>query len=259
MRLSLTRQTEALAPKLPDWCPAWVQSRLALRRGMLSMLAAAPGVGKSITAANIAIRSGARTVYFSADTGRFDVTKRTIGILTGDPMQTIEDRLDDEMQGRSWAEYYEANVLHQAAHIDWVFDSDLSLARINQRLLAHSEVHGDYPELVIVDNLTNTISDMNNEVPEIRANMQAFLKLARTTNAHVMVLHHLVGAFEDGYTRPSLGSLKGKPGADVEQAFCLYRVDEMTLGMHTAKNRGGKTGFDVLMDVDYSTGKVGTL
>src|SRR5918992_2082146 len=54
-----------------------------LRRGSLILVGAGSGAGKSAWALTLAVRSGAKTIYFSADSGPDTQLSRSMSMLTG--------------------------------------------------------------------------------------------------------------------------------------------------------------------------------
>ena len=244
------RKSVALAPALPINChplSKWVQ----FRRGQFSIVAGAPGSGKSLVATNIAIQSRVPTLFFSADSDEYTVRTRALAILTGQKLDIIEEQIKQP----GGADYY-AQKLSAVDAADFCFRSDIDLDFIVHRLNAYSELRGEPPHLVIVDNLTNSVIDTDNEYSELRSICRELQLIARDTNAHVMALHHVKGIHEQAEKRSvsiGLGSLQYNLGKIPEIVLGINRPTDSTVNMSVPKNRSGKSDIDFLIDLDYTT------
>lgn len=253
--LSSTRKAATLSPPLPVHNSILNRQGLAFRRGQFSLLASAPGVGKSLFATNLAIRTQIPILFLSADSDEWTVKTRACSILTGTPLDQVEKHLnngDDD----SWEDVY-AGFLRQADHVDWCFQTDIDLEFVVLRMQAHAEMRGDYPQLIVLDNLANCIQDSDNEYAELRAICRELQRIARGTNAHVMALHHVKGAKEDGLKPIGMGDLLGNIGKIPEVVLGLARAGDNLCTLTIAKNRGGKSGQAIQLPVDYSRATVG--
>ena len=252
--LSSTRKAATLSPPLPINNSILNRHGLAFRRGQFSLLAAAPGVGKSLFATNLAIRTPIPALFFSADSDEWTVKTRACSILTGTPLDDVDKQLSNP-NDEAWEDYY-AGHLRQADHVDWCFQTDLDMEFVVFRLQAHAEMRGDYPHLIVVDNLGNTV-DPENEGTQLKANCQELQRIARSTNSHVLALHHVKGAKEDG-TRPiGLGDLLYNTGKIPELVLGLSRSGENECHLTVCKNRGGKSGQQLQLPVHYATATIG--
>lgn len=250
MKLSTGRHTQTLAPPLPMPYPALAASGLLLRRGWLSLWAAAPSVGKSVLLRNIALRAKAPTLYLSADTDLFLVQAGTLAALTDEPLAQVVANLGQQ----EWRDFYDQTWLPQAAHIDWSFDTDVRLERVALRLAAYAEIHGRYPELVVLDNLGDAVdgADSDRKFAELERVMHGLRSLARATDCHIAALHHATGEYEDGNKMIPLSGTLGKVGKVPDQVVTLWLQDEHTLGIHLAKNRNGAKGVTTSLPIDYT-------
>ena len=252
--LSTTRRTTTLSPPLPVANKVLAQNGVTLRRGQFSLWAAAPGVGKSLMLTNLAIRTPVPALFLSADSDEWTVKTRACSILTGQKLTDVEKHLNSESE--AWDGYY-ADALRQADHVDWCFRTDIDLDFIALRVLAHAELRGDYPQLVVIDNLGNSVTDQDNEYAELRGICRELQAIARTSNVHVAALHHVKGAKEDGWKPVGMGDLLGNLGKIPEQVFGLNRQAENVINLTVAKNRGGKSGMHIQLGIDYTTATVG--
>lgn len=252
--LSTVRRGAPLSPALSTNNIVLNRAGVVFRRSQFSMVAAAPTVGKSLFATNLALRTKVPTLFLSADSDAWTVRTRACSILTGIPLNTVEQHLNAEDD--SWGDWFSAQ-LQSVDHVDWCYQSDIDTEFIALRLKAYEEVRGYSPELIIVDNLGNTVADQANEYAELRGTCRELQAIARIEQAHVMALHHVIGNKEDGYQEIGLGDLLGKLGKIPEVVLGLNRSSASALNVHVAKNRGGPTGSSMLMDIDYPTATIG--
>lgn len=246
-RLSTPKNITELAPALVVPNSHFQRAGFVQRRGQFSIIAAAPGVGKTILATNLAVQASVPTLYFSADSDEFTVLTRAAAILTGHTLDEIERNLEDD----SWADYY-AKILSRADHVDWCYNSDIDPEFIALRVQAYAEMQGEYPWLIVVDNLGNTVVEQDNEASELKATCRELQRLARLTGAHVIGTHHVTGPKESGWTEIGLGDLLYKIGKISEQVIGLHHYSQAELYLNIAKNRGGRSGFGFPVGIDYA-------
>lgn len=250
MRLSQARKGNALSPPLPQPFPALEGHGLIFRRGQSSLTVAAPGVGKSVVWLNFALRMRVPTAYFSADTDRHDVTMRLLAALTHYDTRTVEQYISDNTAG-----FDTAKILRAADHIQWAFEPTITGEYVTERLRAFAEVHGEYPALTVIDNLSNTVQNQSDEYAELRQVVQVMQRVARATGSHVAMLHHATGEYEDGSKPiPQSGAL-GKIAKVPEQMLTLYRAGDGKVGVCCVKNRSGPADpsgkSPVMLNVSY--------
>lgn len=216
--------------------PALRNAGLRFLRGQTSLTVAAPGAGKSQWWANYAQRIRVPTLYWSADTDQADVTTRTLAMWLGMEVAEVAENLRDDQ----WRPWMFSELGDKSDHIDWVFDSSISGKILGERLNAFAEVRGAYPHLAVLDNLSNAIQNPADEYSEIKQVMGQAQNLARATNAHIAVLHHAKGLYDDGTKPiPQSGALQN-PFKLPEIGITLYRPNVDRMGVAIVKNRGGK-------------------
>lgn len=252
-QLSAPRRSSALATPLPVANSILQRNGIFLRRGQSSLLAAAPGVGKTVFANNLAVMTPVDSLYFSADSDEWTVKTRVCSILTGHQLEMVDTNMTTS---ESWDGYY-ADQLHRADHIDWCYQSDIEPEFIVSRLNAHDEMHGDWPSFIFVDNLGDTYDESGDEMAALRAACRELKRIARFTNAHVMGLHHVVGAKENGDKPIWLGDLIGKIGKIPEVVLGLNRNSPTELNLTVPKNRGGKGNIQLSLPIDYTRAQLG--
>lgn len=204
-----------------------------LAKGQLGMLAAAPGVGKSALSLQLALDSGLRTLYVSADTDAWTMTVRTLANRTGHPQAYITTCLEG-----GYAEDDIALALWEASNVQFSFDS-YTTAEIKDDLLAYATVHGAWPELVVIDNLMNVARGGEDDLTSQTRAVDEFHAMAQLTGAHVLVLHHATGAYDDGDKPIPLSGLANKLSKLPAQVLTLYRHDPYVIAC-VVKHRQGQ-------------------
>lgn len=223
-----------------------------IRQGQLTLIAAGSGVGKSSLITFIAMAMEGEdgkipTLYFSADSDVMTFGMRAGAMATGQSMREVERLIQME------DEEFFTKLHHATEHIWTCFDPGPTPQDIQEEVDAYALVHGEYPRLLVVDNLMDVKTGM-----EERAGHDAalnFLKqLAGRTGAAVVVLCHVVAS---GFSRDSQGNteivdyvsgkvpipLKGlmnKIDKRPRLVLSLYEHSETTLGVCILKNNNGK-------------------
>lgn len=206
---------------------------LRLHGGQTSLWVAAPGVGKSMFLANGAIRGGDTCMYFSADTSRRDIRYRVLAMLTGYTISQCE-----EFEGSP--SFDAAAILARADHVEWIFDGTLTDQLVTDRLKAYVEIHGQFPKWVVVDNLSNAVTNTEYESNELRQLTRDMQKLAKITGAHIAQLHHAGGAYENGDRPIPQGGILYNLAKIPEVVVSMHHKGTDQLGVNILKNRSGK-------------------
>ena len=224
------------ATPLPEVWKTLSAKDIKFRRGQVTMVAAAPNAGKSMLALVYAIKAGVRTLFFSADTDASTVTMRAAAALSQHAQNVVEESL------RKNPHYYDEE-LSRMTNIEWVFDSSPTLDDMELEIKAYVELYGVMPELIVIDNLMNVVTDSENEWAALRSIMAELHDMARKTDACVMVLHHVSEASEYGSpTMPSpRRSIHGKVSQLPSVILTLgYDPMQSVLRVAAVKNRFGK-------------------
>lgn len=229
LRPALTPEAGAA---LPMPIGALARMDVALRRSEVSMIAGAPGSGKSSLALVLALRIGAPTLYVAADTSEWTMRVRTLATLTGALLHSCEQSL---VRG-------DANFA-PAGHIAWCFDASPTVATVADEVAAYAEVHGAAPELIVVDNLSDvTPNSGGDEWTALRHTMKALKTLARDTEAAVLVLHHTSeGKDYSSFQRaPGRAAIQGKVAQLPALILTIDSIpDTQTMQVGVTKNRYG--------------------
>lgn len=216
-----------------------------IRRGTLTLVAAGPGTGKSALVQAITQRGDDhgnknRVFYFSADSSPWDLFTRAAAIETGRTIDDIEREVETDGAARL------NKVVDSATrHIMTDFRSDPDDLYITGQLEAYAELHGQYPEVIVMDNLKNL--ELGNGEDEFRAleDASVFLHdIAKDTNAAVIALHHVTGSLEDGFSQIPLSGVRGKVSKTPSLVLTLWKRmlgdGKPLLNVSVVKQRAGK-------------------
>jgi predicted ATPase len=210
-----------------------------MRKGQLTMITAAPGVGKSAVVHAILQRGNDegqvnRTLYHSADTDQSTMWVRAAAIATGYETSDIER---DVRLGNFTG--YEAEVRAAASHMEFVYSTSPSGDDILQEFEAYATKYGLYPEVFVMDNLSNCYAGEGDEFAALQGNLDFLHDLARDTKAAIITLHHSTGEYSNGDRPIPRSGIRGKLDKTPELILSMYRRGEQTF-MCPIKNRTGK-------------------
>ena len=209
-------------------------------RGQLALVAAGPGTGKSAFVLNYALRSGVSCLYFSADSDAFVQLSRSLAILGGMNMTDASNLVLSE-------DFDRINEIIGQVPVRFSYDPAPALEHIENQIMAYEELYGDYPELIVVDNALDVELDAGDadQAQSLDALMAWLHDMARSTEACVIVLHHVTGPFNDADKPIPLSGVKGQIGRVPELILTLHKQlgeewEPDTLNVSTVKNRGQK-------------------
>lgn len=243
------------AAPLPPPFPSWGQRGMLLRRANVHMFAGLAGTFKTMFTLNAVSNMAVDTIYFSNDSDDTTVSSRLLAMVTGHKTEETETWLDPS-SGRV---EYASQMLAKYSHVGWIFNNSPSFRDMWEELDAYVELHGVYPELIVVDILMNVAHDAGDEWATIRDCMREFQAMARETEAAVLVVHH---ASEGASTKPcpARREIMGKGGVR-EALMVTFGVDDD--GRYFAacvKNRFGKADLHAKdyfeMGIDPATSRV---
>jgi predicted ATP-dependent serine protease len=218
---------------LPVVWPELERARISFRRGQVTLVAAAPGVGKSVLAMSLVLRAGVPAFYFSADTDASTMNQRAAAALTAHSLDDVEQAYEVGM-----AEFYDQK-LQQLKQLRWDFNTSPDVEQVERDVTAFATVYGEWPHIVIVDNLSNMVDDAS-DFAQLEAVLMYLKDLGRQTGAAMIVLHHLTGEYDDGNTPVPMKGLRGKISKTPEMILTLFRAGPGVLGVSPVKNRTGK-------------------
>lgn len=167
--------------------PTVLQGLPPIRRSEVTMIAGQPGAGKSLIALWHAlgwVEGGMRGIYFSADSAELGQASRALAMSSVNVSVREAEQLIEEED--PWA----IDQLSKLEGLAWSFEDDLSYENIDAEVMAHLELWGEYPQFIIIDNLTDVEGQSEDEGGTQRRAMKALVQLARKTDAALVVLHH---------------------------------------------------------------------
>jgi KaiC/GvpD/RAD55 family RecA-like ATPase len=213
-----------------------------IRRGQLTLIAAAPGVGKSLISLTLAVRAGVPALYFSADTDQDTMTNRAAAMVTQWRVSDIEQAKQQGLTERINAQ------LEKLMFVRMDFDANPSLTYLEGNLKAFEMVYGEFPALIVIDNVSNVDNESGEGGTQSLEYSFDFLhQMARDTGAAVVLLHHVTGDYDDGTKPVPLSGLRGKVSKVPECILTLHRTGGDSesglrrLGISPVKNRTGKS------------------
>lgn len=206
-------------------------------RGQLALVCAGPGTGKSAFVLTYALKAAVPTLYFSADSDAFTQLSRMVAIQTGITM-------------REASELVRNSDIHDVDGLDlpirFNYNASPTLDQVEMSMEAYGEVYESYPELVVIDNITNVrAGGANDDDPfsGLESLMEYLHDMARRTGTCVIGLHHVTGPYNDADKPIPLSGVKGQISRIPELILTLHRVSEEfgadSLRVSTVKNRAG--------------------
>jgi len=228
-------RTEAGGEPLPPAFKVFQHNNIVFRRSELSMIAGAPGAGKSSLALAIAVKLAVPTLYFSADTNSRTMAMRTLAMINGVTQIQAEYMLNTQKDTSS-------ELLANISHIFWSFDSTPTLKDIDEEVMAFETQWGTSPTLIVVDNLMDIAMDGYEEFGGMRQAMKELKYLARNTNAAVLILHHTQESVTGNPCQPR-SAIQGKVSQVPAMVLTTAQEqvgDDTYLAIAPVKNRYGK-------------------
>jgi len=204
----------------------------------VTLVSAESGTGKTSLALYWSAATGLRTLYFSADSDDRTMMERAGAMVTGHTMTTVKQMLypepDDDI----------TDELHKVDQIRFVFESDPSYNDLLLEVQAYTEAYGDFPEIIVLDNVANVAGEQEDEYRSMRDTTRALHRLGRMTHSCVIALHHVK---EEDRAReldhpPPKRAIKGKV-SDFPEQILTGRIDDesQTTQWAPVKDRFGKS------------------
>lgn len=186
------------------------------RRGELTMIAGRPGHQKSGFALAWAAAMNLSTLYFSADMSQFQASSRLACNQTGRTLEQVQ------LAMKLGSEDIEAALAR--LKITFWFQKPITFTAIEKNLRAYVELHGNFPELLIFDNLMDFEFGESDYAAQM-AVLQDLDALRSTMDVGaglptMFVLHHATdksdSARKEPHMPPARGDIKGGLGEKPE-------------------------------------------
>ncbi|GIJ38484.1 AAA family ATPase [Micromonospora andamanensis] len=219
---------------LPTVFESLAAEGIHFRRGQLTLIAAAPGVGKSVLALTKSLRSGSPGFYASADTDAFTMYLRAGAMYTGWSTSDIEHAVNHGNTAQVDA------LLEARSDVRMDFEGRISIDNLEADLMAYAMTYGEWPHFIVIDNISNMESE-GEGYQALELSCDYLHEMGRTTGAAIIALHHVTGEYDDGIKPVPLSGLRGKISKVPEMILTLFRNQESNrLFVCPVKNRTGK-------------------
>lgn len=227
---------------LPTVWQALEDMGVEFRRGQLVLIAAGPGTAKSALTLTLSLQSKVPSLIFSADSDAFTQLTRAISILTDIPMSASSQMVLDDRMTQS--------VLSALSSVPLRIDYEASptIDDIEMLIESYWELYGEYPAIIVVDNITNVDTQMPQDQDNYSSSLEGLMDylhgVARETAACVIGLHHVTGDYNNGDKPIPLNGVKGQITRVPEMVLTLHKQSNpdgtATLCVSPVKNRGGQ-------------------
>lgn len=204
------------------------------RRGQTSLIAAEPNMGKSPLVRWMCVQwalSGLRVLYFSADSDEYTSWKSVASAVTGQPASYVENSRAKTS----------AALARLGGRLAFTFETDPSYQDVMEECAAFFELWGAYPDVIAIDLLADVQGENEDEYAALREHTRAFKRLARTTDAHVIMINHVNEHDRKGDSTPPprsqiTGKISKKPELVITLAYDSYA---QLMKVAVVKNRDG--------------------
>jgi hypothetical protein len=245
---------------LPVVFKAFKEAGIEPRRGQFALACAGPGTGKSATWLRYCMLAGLPALIFSADSDAFDQLTRMISMALGWPMSkskrmVLAKPTDSDYDPEAVAEYEEALG---GMPIRFNYDPAPTLDTIENSVAAYAEVYGEFPSIIVVDNVTNVVleGESGEDAEGLEGLMEYLHTMARDTEAFVLGLHHVKAEYNNGDRPIPLNGIKNqisripqlimtaykKPGFDDESKIIVWSPVKSRSGQ---PDQTGETGAEL--------------
>lgn len=203
-----------------------------LRRGQVTQVVAAPGVGKSVFAQAVAYRGKVPTLHLWPDGDELTNLTRLTAMAHSLPLDVAEAEVNAS-----------GELLKQVLDgLTWIrtdHPSGPDLLEVGHRVWAYGELVGMFPHLLVVDNLMDLTTETEGHAGEMDL-IKGLSRLAKAAGCAVLVLLHATGKYEEDVTLPiPLGGSMGKVGKSADHVLSLYEAGPNHIWAAVTKNRWG--------------------
>lgn len=236
---------------LPVIFKSFASKKILFKRSQLSVIAAAPGGGKTALTIWQLMRMvdeqdvGIPTLYMCADTDMMTVAATALAGIMEIRMEEAEVLIGQEDPETM------ALLEEWSSHIWFCFLRGPTLEDIQIELQAYAHVHGEHPHMVIIDTL-RSVAERGEDLHRYSVIMPALADVANNINAHVLALHHVTGAYENGDKQIPRTGIEYKITKEASMVLTLWRPDQETMFVSVVKSRSGPHFTDGSYGVELS-------
>jgi hypothetical protein len=224
---SVARRPQEAGEFLPAVFTALENAGIRLRDSTVTFIAGVAGSMKTGLALYWVGRWNRPTLYFSADSEPFEIFERAAAMVSGDTMNKVRQNMPA----------YEAAV--NGLNIRFVFEDSPTYKDVELEVGAYAEVYGEWPKVIVIDNLLNLVGDNENEWGAHRDSARVVHRLARITKAKVLVLAHMGESVKDPSSQPPPRTMLQGKVSHLPKVILSLAFDGQRLKVAPVKNRFG--------------------
>lgn len=203
----------------------------------MTMVAGRPGSQKSGFALYWTTMMGLPTLYFSADMSPFQASARIAGIRGGYTVEQVENMMIGAPEDQEAVLRCTADV-----PITFSFDSPIRWDNINYELEAYVELHNEYPQVVVFDNLMDFEAGASDYTAQMEI-LQYLDEMKTELGVTMIVLHHATDkgkSAEEPSQPPPRSEIKGGLGEKPENTLTVaLDPNNLNLNVAVVKHRMG--------------------
>jgi hypothetical protein len=230
-------RNEAAAEPLPMPFTSWQERGIRFRRSSVSMIAGLPASFKTMLTLNVLVGMRVPTLAFNTDSSLETVRARLLAIASSRPTDETEAWPFSQPQKA-------AELLSAYDFLKFDFRPDPSLDHIWGEVDAYAEMHGQWPEQIAIDIISDVAYDVGDEWATLRDLMRQSKVLARATGAHVLLVHHAADSPSTKRPCPRRSDIHGKVAAIPELIITCGMDDQGRLNVAAVKNRHARADKD---------------
>lgn len=190
--------------------------KIRVRSGTATFIAGPPGAAKTMFTLYNILRMNKPTLFFSADCEPFEIVERAAAAMSGQTMDFVRQNPQQYVEG----------LATYCNNVKFVYDDAPSYLDVELEVAAYAEVYGQFPEIIVIDNLMNLVGQSEDEWSSHRDHAKVIHRLTRITKAALIVLAHMSDDRTDASHPAPRKSLMGKVGALPKVILSLAMCEE---------------------------------
>jgi hypothetical protein len=216
---------------LPTAYPSLQKAGVSICRSQLSLIVGKPGACKSTLAMCMLAKMRVPTLAFVLDSNELTVSARFVSIATGEPYAEVKDNV---IAGS--ADYRDI-LISEMGNIQVCFSAP-GPEDVEREMRGFEQRYGLPPDCVLVDNLGNQTSGLENEWAALKALSLEYDRLAKEAECAIIGTHHATDMNSDGPADRT--KILGKITQYARVILSVgYNESEGRLGIAVVKNTEG--------------------